>query len=71
MTRACYRARVGRLRNCEVGHSRKLREHGVPAKWGDSPEDWENHGGRIGGILQATGKLAAGGVGEYSRKQEK
>ena len=27
---------------------------------GDTLENWENHGGRSGGILQATGKLTAG-----------
>ena len=51
------------MRNCEVGHSRKLREHGVQAKWGDTPENWENRGGRCGGILQETGKMTAGRSG--------
>ena len=39
-----------------MGHSKKLWEHGVPAKWGDTLENWENHGGQ-------TGKMTAGRSG--------
>ena len=41
-------------------------------EWGHTPESGENHGGRSGGILQATGKLTAGrgGILQENRRTE-